>query len=215
MKVSAGTVRREFLDRGLDARALNLEQAGLLFDPSPECDSIAEVVVALSRLLAEPCLPSNARSQVRVLVARLVPIVRRLAASNTAEGDLQRALCGAADRLTRELRDAELNIPRDAAAVLSAKQIARALRGPLRVLVDGDEDPLEVADAVRQVEDLLDRVPSVQLLSPWVEHELRGRKFRLLRRLVERRSSSSEGDEALATPAAGPTDGTSGHAQTS
>lgn len=74
------------MHQALDARALNLEQQRLIFNPSPECDSLVEHI---GRLV------SGAPAAQVVELRRLL---RRLARSNAAEGECERALAASIEQ---------------------------------------------------------------------------------------------------------------------
>ena len=78
--------RRSDMRHVLDARALNLEQQRLIFNPSPEIDSLAEIIGrALSGRPAEELLEAR-----RVL--------KRLLASNHEEGGHERELAASIEQ---------------------------------------------------------------------------------------------------------------------
>jgi hypothetical protein len=203
--VTAGVVERAFLEPGLEAVALNRQQQRLLYDPSPAVDSALEHLLALWRLAGPPSSPQGS-PDVAAHVTATLSLGRRLASSNAREREHVRAVCGEADRLTRDLRFAE-RVAADAG--LSAKAIARQVRAPLTVLEGRDpDDQWAVVDAVFALDLVFAAVPAAQLFSPAVRHELRGRRFALLRELYERRRGAhvKQGAGALATPGARPTD---------
>jgi hypothetical protein len=152
----------------LDARALNLEQARLLFDPSVEVDSLLELPAALLRAGAPA-----------VLVSELSVLCRRVLESNLLEGERERVLAGVLDEQLAAIRVLPV------AGRLTAKGIARAVRGPLGVVLDGGGgDAVRYFRACCAVRDVVAAVPRAQLLAPAVRHELRERKFRLLAELA-------------------------------
>lgn len=159
MNVTAATVRRSALDPGMEARAYNLEQERLYYDPSPERDSLVEVIDT-------GCL-------------QVVNLVRRLVDSNLREGQAEREFLGWADRFATDLRDHEVK-----GNGLNAKAIARALRAPLRTL-RSEADPAELAGAVRVIHRVLRSAPRSLVLAPAVEHNLGAASFALLREIVE------------------------------
>lgn len=182
MSVTAATTRRTFLDPAMDAIALNREQQRLVYDPSPEVDSLLEHVNALAAAAPGP-------------TGTILALLRRFLASNQLEGDSERRIAAAADQLTRDLRRSELNsvAPRPHAAI-PAKRLARTLRGPLAaILSPADRDPLAFVAAVRRVDDAIRAVPTVQLLAPTVRRGMRAEQFALLELLV---ASRNEGDAA-------------------
>lgn len=80
-EVSRDQLRAEMRD-ALDARALNLEQERLIYNPSPEPDSIVELVARLA----------SGRPAEEVLEVRR--LLRRFIESNAAEGGLECRLAG-------------------------------------------------------------------------------------------------------------------------
>ena len=161
MTVTAAVVRRRALDPGMEARAYNLEQERLFFDPSPERDSLVEVIDT-------GCL-------------EVVNLVRRLVDSNMREGEAERAFLGWADGFATDLRAMELG---GNGSKLTAKAIARALREPLRTL-RSDATPAELAGAVREIHRVLRQAPRSLVLASAVEHNLGAASFALLREIVE------------------------------
>ena len=161
MNVTAATVRRSALDPGMEARAYNLEQERLFYDPSPERDSLVEVIDT-------GCL-------------EVVNLVRRLVDSNLREGEAERMFLGWADGFATDLRNLELN---GDGARLTAKGVARSLRAPLRTL-RSDASPAELAGAVRAIHRVLRSAPRSLVLAPAVEHNLGAQSFALLREIVE------------------------------
>lgn len=163
-----GTAARRALDLALEARACNLLQGRLLFDPSPEADSLLE-------------LPAVARGEgaSERLVALMASLCRRVIASNGAEGQAELELAGLLDGHAARQR----RLP--AADRLTVKAIAARVRGPLAVLVDpAAHDGVAYYRACCAVRDVVAACPPEQLLSPALAHELRGRKHALLGRLA-------------------------------
>lgn len=176
MSVTAATVRRNFLEPAMDARALNLDQARLLYDPSPEVDSLFEVSHAVA---TSPELRVARRH-----APRLMHLLGQLHEKNEQEGDRQLLIAGAADLLVTDLRALELSGASPSA--LPAKAIARELREPLRrLLAPAGGDLFELLGDLRAVDRLIGRTPRAQLLSRTVRYELGKEKFALLERLCE------------------------------
>lgn len=159
----------------MDARALNLEQAELIFNPSAEVDSVFEVLQELRGDIP------------RSKLVELTRLTRRIAVSNSWEGNREVGLCGTADRLVRDLRDLHLNGGME--SVLAAKSIARLLRAPLKTLGAPVDDLLAWVDALREVDEVLGRAPEDQVLSPTVRYDLGERKYALLEQLAKRRKA--------------------------
>jgi hypothetical protein len=200
MNVSAAHVKGAFLEPSMDALALNLGQCYRLQNRTPQCDSLAD---HLARIQADS--PTE-----RFHLEQATGLVVVVAAENESEGAVEQAIAGAADTLARELRGVELN---GASGVLKAKGIARHLRGPLNVLCDVDDGAVsgysgsEILHAAFAVGDVLRAVPSRQLFSPSVEHELRGRLFRKLHDLHSSAAPSMGKRPAADAPGSGGPDG--------
>lgn len=160
--LSAATVRHAVLEPGMDARALNIEQSRIVFDPSPESDSLVEVLADL-----------GAYQQAK-------PHLIALTRSNHAEGKLECGITLWADTLATDLRDLELN---GGAGALSGKSLARALREPLRAFA-GSGGAAERARAAAAIWRVTKGHPRAQLLTPSVRHELGAAKFRLLEEML-------------------------------
>lgn len=172
--VTAGLVKRSVLEPVLDARALNLEQKRLMFDPSPEVDSQLESIDLLATMVA-------GNDQALAELDRLRTITRRIATSNGAEGARERAVAGDVDQLVRDLRSAELR----GAGAASAIAIARAARDPLHALSEASRrELLPLAAAAFTLTRLVDQAPSGQVLSPTVQRELGARLYGLLADVV-------------------------------
>lgn len=103
-------VTHKALEHVLDARSANLDQHRVLFDPSPEIDSLGEWIAGL------PISTAERRRGMR--------FVRDLMDLNEAEGRLEQEAAGLLDPMVvgRRLR----------AEGLTVKQIACRLRRPLR-----------------------------------------------------------------------------------
>jgi hypothetical protein len=174
--ITAATTKREFLWPAMDARAHNLEQERVLFDPSPECDSLTERLNALHLHGACPAA-----------IAECLHDVNRLLASNQLEGDSERRIAGAADQLASDLRWLELN-QTGLVLALGTKSIAHQLRRPLSVIAAraGCKAGEWVA-AVRAVDDVVAQVPRLQLFAPEVRHDLGEAAFALLVEIAESR----------------------------
>ncbi len=178
--ITAATVRRSFLDPALEAQAYNDEQRLLLFNPSAEVDSLVEIVRA-----------ERARGTSKAHALRLARLARQLVDSNRRERHFKRQIAGAADRAVRARRDLELN--GDGEAVLASKAIARALREPLRTLGDAARQDWSTIRALREIDQLLARVPRLQVLSPTVARELGRAKYELLAALADPETRSAQG----------------------
>lgn len=156
-------VARDGLHHAMDARAANLEQDRLLHNPDPEINSIAEFA---------PYVRAEARPKFEVLVGRTLR-------SNIAEGNSEMEMAG--------LMEDELARKRLAPTSerWTAKRIARELRDPLAVIAaPAKHDGIAFYRACTTVRELVRELPSHQLLSGAVRHELRATKFALLAKLI-------------------------------
>ncbi len=183
--VTAPTVRRLFLEPGMDARALNDAQARLVSNPdTPELDSLTERLAAMGPALRGTTATPH--------LVHAFDIALALRDSNGTEGQIQRTICGSADRLVTDLRSLELS-GSGGASPLTAKAIARALREPLRVIAEPSlGDPRAWVDAGRTVGEIFARTPSGQLFAPAVTRELGKDKAAALRELYDRRETKVE-----------------------
>lgn|GEM_PF-4185560 len=171
MTVTERTIRRNFLDLAIEARAANLEQEKLILNHSPEPDSLVEVLT----LLAPP----------KELVPLCSRLVNEFSYSNAHEGQQEKKLAGNAEALAVDLRKLGSNVR----AALTAKGIATRLREALRT-IDAGGDPAELFRAFHVVSLALREIPAAQLLSASVAYELGGKKFALLNRLHAQRSEA-------------------------
>lgn len=182
--LSSATVQRVFLSPGMDARALNVEQQRILFDDSPEPDSLIELLQAI-----DPDTKAEARA-FRQLIHGAVELYR----SNGSEGEFELAICGAADQLARDLHDEVQNHGREQMVV---KAIARKLRPALATIAKPPVgEPRSLVAAGRAIGEVTSQVPTDQLLSPGLRHELGAGRYELLCSLIEQKG------EAAAVPAA-------------
>lgn len=194
--LTAGTVRDVFLWPAMDARAANVEQQRLLYNPTPDPDSLLEHL----ELLQEG---GRARASLRALVA----LCTDLSSSNSIEAGFELGIAGAADQLATDLRDTELN--GSAPTLLTAKGIARRLRQPLSHLAQAaGVGPAQLVKDCATIADAIRHTPRLQLLSPAVAHELGRAKYELLCELVD-----SEKTRAAPLTTAGPAARTSSHGQ--
>lgn len=188
--LTAAVVKDQVLNRAMDARALNLEQERLLFNPTREIDSVLE--------LAQTLVSRDVGT-----AARLSCLTRRLMESNRAEGDRERDMALFADQLATDLRRHELNGPRPLLLV-SAKSLARQVRDDLAVILDpAGHDALRFVTAVRRVDDIIARVPRAQLLAREVAHQLGAARFELLEELISS-YNDCRAQEAVPGPASHP-----------
>ena len=192
MTLTAATLRREILEPSLEARAINLGEERVFYNPSPEPDSLIEVLAAATRTLTA----AGARGKRQAVYLWDYTLEAR--DHNRREGDKELVVCGAADGMVSHTRSLELSGP-GGASPLTAKAIARALREPLRVIAEPSlGDPRAWVDAGRTVGEIFARTPSGQLFSPAVTRELGKAKAAALRDLYDRRET-----KGAATPAKG------------
>lgn len=156
------------LAAAMDSRALNLAQTRLLFNPTPEEDSLAEDIAGLLR----HGVPAET-------VARLTTRCRLVLQSNVVEGDGEMTIAGIfEDQIQRTLLA-------PVARRATVKSLAARLRDPLGVMASGGCDGVAYFKACCAVRDVIQTVPAGQLLTPSMRHELRGRRYDLLASLVD------------------------------
>jgi hypothetical protein len=175
--VSAVSVQQGVLVPSMDQVALNAEQQRLLFDPSPERDSLVELLLLGVEVDgAQPWEVSALR------------VCQRLGLANREEGQLARQVAGFADALASDLHGLEL-ARKDGEERLGVRELVGRLRGPLDVLVRADAgEPVaagEVAAAGAAIGRLAAVCPRERLLAQSIRHNLGGRRFRALERLVD------------------------------
>lgn len=166
--VTAASVNRSFLTPSMHAIALSARQELLAYNPTRERDSLLEWACWL-----RPREPEAA--------AALLGLTRRFVRIEHREREHVRAIAGAADELTTDLRAMEL---RGQGFPLTGKRIAALLREPLDVLADPPSARGSYVRAVRQVDAVLARAPRALTLSPSVEYELGAKRFAVLRELA-------------------------------
>jgi hypothetical protein len=187
--VTAALIRRDYLEPGMDARALNDAQARLVSNPdTPELDSLTERLAAMG--------PTLRGTGATPHLIHAFDLALELRDSNRSEGAIERGICGSADRLVTDLRSLELS--GSGGNPLTAKALARALREPLRVIAEPRGDPRAWVDAGRTVGEIFARTPSGQLFAPEVLRDLGKAKAAALRELYDRRET-----KGAATPAKG------------
>ncbi len=190
MTVTAALIRRDYLEPGMDARALNDAQARLVSNPdTPALDSLTERLAAMG--------PTLRGTGATPHLVHAFDIALALRDSNRSEGGIERGICGSADQLFTDLRSLELS--GSGGNPLTAKALVRELREPLRVIAEPYAgDPRAWVDAGRTVGEIFARTPSGQLFSPAVTRELGKAKAAALRELYDRRET-----KGAATPAKG------------
>ena len=173
--VSALVLRSGFVEPGMDGIACNQAQSRIVFDPSPEVDSLVEALVAMR----DGVDPGELLTAERLLV--------ELLRVNRAEGDIWRAVTGRADALACELH--RLEVTGAAPCGLATRALANALRAPLGVLCAPIVDPIAAADAVRAVDRVTAVLPRERIVGGSLEHQLGGRRYRRLVELFDRRDA--------------------------
>jgi hypothetical protein len=165
------------LDHGMDALVHNRDQDILIFNPSPEPDSIIEHLNLLFRELHEAGVdPSR--------IADLLTLTRKVLESNGFERGDGQVVTGGLDALL-----AQLMAGNQLRAHLDAKGIAFKLRDPLKILAaleDGQRVPArDVIDAGHAVKEVRRLIPDHKLLAADVQNQLGETGFKHLQRLVE------------------------------
>lgn len=167
---------RPVLDAAMDARAENLTQDTLIWDPDPECNSLAEYVAVLLR----HGVPVD-------VVGDVARLVRRLAESNAREGRLELDACGTLDELVARLHHD------GARAALSYKQAAGMLRPHLAVVERARRevvDGVEYFRACCAIKDVVMQLAEQVLRGPGLRNALGGGRHDLLLSLLP--ASSAE-----------------------
>lgn len=92
---TAGAIRKHLLNEAMDARAHNMDQARLLWNPTPEADSLLEYLHEI-------------RDAVPVeVMSKMLTLIRQLVESNQVEGEHERRLAGFADQMAQYARGVE------------------------------------------------------------------------------------------------------------
>lgn len=149
------------LEQVMHARAAGHAQHRVLYNPTPEVDSLVEEIIALP-------IDTAVRR-------RLLDFVRQVAHLNHAEAEHERAAAGTLDELLTIGRRAVTTAPRG--TTMSVKTIAGLLRPALRT----GGDPADII-----VRGLLTRVPRSTLLGKGMRGELGKQPHATLTLLVER-----------------------------
>lgn len=184
--ISGATLERRGLAPLMDVRALNLAEENELALLDHDCRLLVDDA---RRLAGRSDDGADAFASLTHDIADLYRVDRSVRTINRREGDGEVTVIGWLDRTVVDLRRLERN--GRGTGVLRAKAIARRLRDALGVLAEPPVDGLAVFDACCVVRDVIDAVPLEQLLGSQVRHELRERRFTLLRTLVERRLENS------------------------
>ena len=162
---------RGFVDVAADAIAANRAQHRLLFNPTPEVDSLAERLIALRR----HGVPSG-------LISELIQDVKQLITLNEHEHGDERALAGALDALARAEHAAEREGSR-AHDAISVRALVRRLRDDLDT-IRASGTGTEFALAAARVREICSQTPADKLTSNTLRHELGGRRHDLLVEMV-------------------------------
>lgn len=158
------------VDHATDAAAANRQQAALLFNATPEIDSLAERLITLHQ-------HGVPRHHIRQLLAD----VKKLIALNDDEHHCERTIAGALDALARAEHAAERGTRgRDQ---LTIRGLVRALRDDLDTIATA-AGGTEYALAATRVREVCEHVPAEKLLGGTLRHELGGRRHDLLAEIV-------------------------------
>jgi hypothetical protein len=163
--ITSDLMRAHALDPAMDAIAHNADQARLIHNPTPEVDSLCELV---SQAMA------NALAMARMLAD--------LAASNGLEVDCERIVSGFADDVTATLRHCERNT---SDAPTSGRRLAVALKPMLDVLCDPARTG-EYAEATKRLRRLFPQVPQSALFAPTTTKHLNPRRAAALKAAHDR-----------------------------
>lgn len=131
--------REQIVETLMEAQSLNRAQDRLLHNPTPEVDSLREVLAALAR----PRLSDRQRLR---LVAQGLLLVNDVVRANAAEREHERDCAGAAEKLGRK--------------PMTVKDAARELRQPLGDLANPIIAGPRRDRALLAVLDVLDRAPA-------------------------------------------------------
>jgi hypothetical protein len=94
---TAGEVRKHLLFPAMDATAVNAEEGRLIYNPSPEVDSLVEHLA-----LIRPYIPIAEFS-------KLLTLVKQIMDANERESRLERQIAGFADQMSHAMRSLETN----------------------------------------------------------------------------------------------------------
>lgn len=158
MNAQAATLRGP-LDSTLEVIATGQREASLIFNPSPEVDSLAEHIARLDR----HGVPGEV---IRNLLAQLRDVLNL----NAVQDRHARGAAGALDALSSLATDA-----------LTTKSITRTLREPLDLL--GRADTVSAAEWQRasgEVRRVIDACGPERLRAPSLRHEMGGRRHDVL-----------------------------------
>jgi hypothetical protein len=170
--MSAQIIREHILAPALDGIARNHRQTRIIVNPTPEIDSIVEHVTELIRT----AVPAQ-----RPHLAALIGLCRDLLAENRAEGELERSVAGAADRLAVDLARAATVGQKP----LGARSAARELRAPLANLANPIIQGTARDTALAAVRGVVARSTRDNVLSNTVRHELGPKRYQLLADIID------------------------------
>lgn len=167
--IASATLRKRGMDPTLEAIALGHAEGLLIYNPTPERDSIFEILPSV----VDPRVAEAKR------LARMIVDVRNL---NGQQGEEIKDVCGWLDGLATDLADREVNDP--VRQAIGSRSLARALRPHLATIVAADRVDSTVLVAIRNVDRIASKALRQQVLSPAVERELGAAKFAVLRDIV-------------------------------
>lgn len=168
MNAQAATLRGP-LDSTLEIIASGQREASLIFNPSPEVDSLAEHIARLDR----HGVPGEV---IRDLLAQVREVLRL----NTTQDSHARGVAGTLDALSSLATDA-----------LTTKSITRLLREPLDVL--GRSSTVSAAEWQRasgEVRRVIDACGPQRLCATSLRHEMGGRRHDVLLAVLADRAAA-------------------------
>lgn len=149
-------------DHLMDAVAANHQQARLLYDPSPEVDSLLEHLTEMARKRGD-------LDAIYHHIEKALPLVRATHASNAAEGNFEREALGPIDAVARMLHMAGQH------KKLGVVAAARRLREPLKVVRRMETERVPARDllhANRQILDVIGQLTVAELRGPTMREKL-------------------------------------------
>lgn len=156
----------------MDAVAANDHEARMLFDPSPEVDSLAEYTLAVASRIRDLPMPAETRSQLLPLATAAHGRTRAVIVQNRRERSCETDAAGALDGVARRIHQVPV----------------KELRSRLTPLLSASaRDGIAYVHLVRELADLLANpwVGREVLLSGALAHELGLEPSARLRELVE------------------------------
>lgn len=170
--VSSRALARGGLGPVMDSIAHGQAEQRLIFNRVPGVDSLLELAPQLADGVDE--------AELRLFVQ----LCEGVSGHNVCQVRADRDAAGFLDGLVVDLHALELS---GDSGLLGIRAIAATVRGPLGVLLDERAELLEIADAVRAIDEVLAGAPRAQIFCSSLENLLGGRKYRLLETLDERR----------------------------